>query len=79
MVLISKELLALYKEVQEYWEGGLQVPEDVTLLFAVDNFGSIRRLPVSTEASRRGRAGVSRRIVGLCLKFEAESFRYITT
>ncbi|KKY25522.1 putative gibberellin 3-beta [Phaeomoniella chlamydospora] len=58
MVLISKELLALYKEVQEYWEGGLQVPEDVTLLFAVDNFGSIRRLPVSTEASRRGRAGI---------------------
>lgn len=52
------ELLALYKEVQEYFEGGLAVPEDVTLLFADDNFGNIRRLPVGPEESRAGRAGV---------------------
>lgn len=54
------ELLALYKEVQEYWDtNGLDVPEDVTLLFADDNFGSIRRLPSGAETQRSGGAGVS--------------------
>ncbi|CZR58673.1 uncharacterized protein PAC_08565 [Phialocephala subalpina] len=52
-----RQLLALYKEVQEYFENGLEVPEDVTLLFADDNFGTIRRLPTSDEAERKGRAG----------------------
>ena len=54
------ELLALYKEVQEYWDSGkLDVPEDVTLLFADDNFGTLRRLPCGDEISRKGGAGVS--------------------
>lgn len=44
--------------MQEYFENGLVVPDDVTLLFADDNFGSIRRLPVGTERDRAGRAGV---------------------
>lgn len=52
------ELLALYKEVQEYFENGFEVPDDVTLLFADDNFGSIRRLPMGSEKDRSGRAGV---------------------
>ena len=55
------ELLALYKEVQEYWDTNrLDVPEDVTLLFADDNFGSIRRLPSGAETQRKGGAGVSK-------------------
>ncbi|EED13900.1 conserved hypothetical protein [Talaromyces stipitatus ATCC 10500] len=57
--VLGMELLALYKEVQEYFENGLSVPDDVTLLFADDNFGNIRRLPVGVEADRAGRAGVS--------------------
>jgi hypothetical protein len=53
------ELLALYKEVQEQYEGGrLEVPDDVTLLFADDNFGTIRRLPHQEETKRKGGAGV---------------------
>jgi hypothetical protein len=53
------ELLALYKEVQEQYESGqLEVPDDVTLLFADDNFGTIRRLPCGEETERRGGAGV---------------------
>jgi hypothetical protein len=52
------QLIALYKEVQEYYENGLEIPEDVTLLFADDNFGTIRRLPTETERMRRGGAGV---------------------
>ncbi|KAJ4993161.1 glycoside hydrolase family 115 protein [Stagonosporopsis vannaccii] len=52
------QLIALYKEVQEYYENGLEIPEDVTLLFADDNFGAIRRLPTEAERKRRGGAGV---------------------
>ncbi|KAL4929425.1 uncharacterized protein BDV17DRAFT_298217 [Aspergillus undulatus] len=52
------QLMALYKEVQEYYEDGLEIPEDITLLFADDNFGTIRRLPSGNETRRRGRAGI---------------------
>ncbi|KAF3011909.1 hypothetical protein E8E14_009467 [Neopestalotiopsis sp. 37M] len=53
------QLLALYKEVQEYWDTGkLDVPDDVTLLFADDNFGSMRRLPSGSETQREGGAGI---------------------
>jgi hypothetical protein len=52
------QLIALYKEVQEYFEKGLEIPDDVTLLFADDNFGTIRRLPTEAEKTRRGGAGI---------------------
>lgn len=53
------QLLALYKEVQELYDSGrLDVPDDVTLLFSDDNFGTIRRLPRGQEAERRGGAGL---------------------
>ncbi|KAH8597581.1 hypothetical protein B0O99DRAFT_684893 [Bisporella sp. PMI_857] len=53
------QLLALYKEVQEYWDAGnLDVPDDVTLLFADDNFGTLRRLPSGREVDRPGGAGI---------------------
>ncbi len=38
---------ALYKEVQEYYEKGMRVPDDVTLLWCDDNWGNIRRLPTA--------------------------------
>ncbi|KAL4883918.1 hypothetical protein BJY04DRAFT_226232 [Aspergillus karnatakaensis] len=52
------QLMALYKEVQEYYDGGLQIPDDITLLFANDNFGTVRRLPSGNERTRKGGAGV---------------------
>ncbi len=48
----------LYKEVQEYYERGMRVPDDVTLLWCDDNFGNIRRLPTPEERKRAGGAGV---------------------
>ena len=49
---------ALYKEVQEYYEKGMRVPDDVTLLWCDDNWGNIRRLPITgrpeTQRRRRG-------------------------
>ncbi|WP_288129911.1 glycosyl hydrolase 115 family protein [Microbulbifer sp.] len=52
------QVWALYKEVQGYYESGMRVPEDVTLLWADDNWGNIRRLPTPEERQRSGGAGV---------------------
>ena len=41
----TPQVWALYKEVQDYFDKGMRVPDDVTLLFADDNWGNIRRLP----------------------------------
>jgi len=52
------QLWCLYKEVQGYYNEGLRVSDDVTMLWAEDNWGNIRRLPGATERQRSGGAGV---------------------
>ena len=52
------QVWALYKEVQEYYEKGMRVPDDVTLLWSDDNWGNIRRLPTAEERNRSGGSGV---------------------
>jgi hypothetical protein len=52
------QVWALYKEVQEYYERGMRVPDDVTVLWSDDNWGNIRRLPTPDEWQRAGGAGV---------------------
>jgi hypothetical protein len=52
------QVWALYKEVQTYYEKGMRVPDDVTLLWSDDNWGNLRRLPTAEERSRPGGAGV---------------------
>jgi hypothetical protein len=52
------QLWALYKEVQEYYEKGMNVPEDVTLLLCDDNWGNIRLLPKQDEKPRTGGYGI---------------------
>ena len=54
----TPQLWALYKEVQEYYDRGMRVPDDVTLLFADDNWGNIRRLPRVGASGRSGGYGV---------------------
>ena len=52
------QVWCLYKEVQDYYNAGMRVPDDVTLLWAEDNWGNVRRLPTTAERSRAGGAGV---------------------
>ncbi len=52
------QLWCLYKEVQEYYNAGMRVPDDVTLLWADDNWGDLRRLPTEAERKRSGGAGI---------------------
>ncbi len=49
---------ALYKEVQEYYDEGMRVPDDVTLLYSDDNWGDIRRLPELKDSLRPGGFGI---------------------
>ncbi len=49
---------ALYKEVQDYYDKGMRVPDDVTLLLCDDNWGNIRRLPKLNEKPRSGGYGI---------------------
>ncbi len=49
---------ALYKEVQDYYDKGMKVPDDVTLLFSDDNWGNIRRLPKLNDKPRSGGYGI---------------------
>jgi len=54
----NPKVWALYKEVQQYYEKGMRVPDDVTLLWCDDNWGNIRRLPTPEERKRSGGAGI---------------------
>jgi hypothetical protein len=54
----TPQLWALYKEVQDYYDKGMRVPDDVTLLLCDDNWGNIRKLPEPDEPPREGGYGI---------------------
>jgi hypothetical protein len=54
----TPQLWALYKEVQDYYDKGMRVPDDVTLLLCDDNWGNIRKLPKLGEKPRKGGYGI---------------------
>lgn len=47
-----------YKEVQEIYDNGLDVPDDVCLMWCDDNYGYIRHFPTTKEQNRKGGNGV---------------------
>lgn len=47
-----------YKEVLDVYHAGLQVPDEVTLMWCDDNYGYIRHFPTAEERARRGGNGV---------------------
>ncbi|SHI52318.1 Glycosyl hydrolase family 115 [Tangfeifania diversioriginum] len=54
----TPQLWALYKEVQDYYDQGMRVPDDVTLLLCDDNWGNIRKLPKPDAPPREGGYGI---------------------
>lgn len=54
----TTQLWALYKEVQDYYDKGMRVPEDVTLLLCDDNWGNVRKLPKPGAKERSGGYGM---------------------
>ena len=47
-----------YKEVLEVYSGGLELPDDVTIIWPDDNYGYMKRLSGERERKRSGRSGV---------------------
>lgn len=52
------QVWALYKEVQDYYDKGMRVPDDVTLLLCDDNWGNVRKLPAMNAKPRSGGYGM---------------------
>ena len=52
------QLFVPYKEVLEIMDNGLEVPDDVTLMWCDDNYGHITRLSDSIQQERKGGAGI---------------------
>ncbi len=54
----TPQVWALYKEVQEYYDKGMRVPDDVTLLLCDDNWGNVRKLPEINAKEHKGGYGM---------------------
>lgn len=52
------QVWALYKEVLDYYDKGMRVPDDVTMLLCDDNWGNVRRLPDAKERLHPGGWGI---------------------
>lgn len=52
------QVFVAYHELQEAYDAGLKVPDDVTLMWTDDNYGWLRRLSGDAERRRAGGAGV---------------------
>ena len=52
------QIFCPYKEVLKIYDAGLNVPDDVTIVWPDDNFGYIRNLSTPEERKREGRAGI---------------------
>ena len=55
----TTQVWALYKEVQDYYDAGFRVPDDVIMLVCDDNWGNIRRVPINDkERTHKGGWGI---------------------
>lgn len=54
----TPQVWALYKEVMDYYDKGMKVPDDVTLLLCDDNWGNVRRVPNAKERKHKGGWGL---------------------
>ena len=54
----TPQIWALYKEVQDYYDKGMRVPDDVILLLCDDNCCNLRKLPSLENRDRKGGFGI---------------------
>lgn len=52
------QIFVPYKETMDIYENGLQVPDDITLVWVDDNYGYMKRVSNPEEQKRSGRSGV---------------------
>ena len=54
----TTQVWALYKEVLDYYDKGMRVPDDVIMLLCDDNWGNVRRVPSAQERKHPGGWGL---------------------
>ena len=54
----TTQVWALYKEVLDYYDKGMRVPDDVIMLLCDDNWGNVRRVPNVQERKHPGGWGL---------------------
>ena len=54
----TPQVWALYKEVLDYYDKGMRVPDDVIMLLCDDNWGNVCRLPNAKERKHPGGWGM---------------------
>ncbi|WP_228852156.1 glycosyl hydrolase 115 family protein [Aegicerativicinus sediminis] len=54
----TPQVWAIYKEVQDYYDKGLRVDDDILVLFCDDNWGNIRIVPKKEDLNHEGGYGL---------------------
>lgn len=54
----TPQVWAIYKEVQDYYDKGMRVDDDILVLFCDDNWGNVRILPKKEDLDRKGGFGM---------------------
>lgn len=54
----TPQVWAVYKEVQDYYDKGLRVDDDILILLCDDNWGNLRIVPKKEDLRRKGGYGI---------------------
>ncbi len=54
----TPQVWTLYSEMLDYYDDGLQVPDDVTIMICDDNWGEVRKIPAAEHRNRQGGFGL---------------------
>ena len=54
----TPQVWAVYKEVQDYYDKGMRVDDDILILFCDDNWGNLRILPKKEDLQHKGGYGI---------------------
>lgn len=54
----TPQVWAVYKEVQDYYDKGMRVDDDILVLFCDDNWGNLRILPKQEDLGHKGGYGI---------------------
>ena len=54
----TPQVWAVYKEVQDYYDKGMRVDDDILILFCDDNWGNLRILPKKQDLNHKGGYGI---------------------
>lgn len=54
----TPQIFVPYKEVLDLYDAGLNIPDDVTIVWPDDNFGYVRHFPTAAERARSGGSGL---------------------